>query len=192
LETDILPKLAGARQLFAYETNDFWRQIKTAGSSVEANELYLDYYRKESPEKLAKTGTEHDPEVMGNVYIDQEAKIHPTAVIGPNVSIGPKVVIEEGVRIRDSIILKGALIKAHACILHSVIGWDSKIGEWSRIEGCKYIGPPHPRLTINGIKNPGATILGDSVDIHDEIIIRNCVVLPHKSLVHNHFNDVLM
>ncbi|KFY08461.1 hypothetical protein V492_06208, partial [Pseudogymnoascus sp. VKM F-4246] len=41
LEQDILADLADSRQFFVHETKDFWRQIKTAGSAVPANALYL-------------------------------------------------------------------------------------------------------------------------------------------------------
>ncbi|KLU93035.1 hypothetical protein MAPG_11976, partial [Magnaporthiopsis poae ATCC 64411] len=41
LEQDILSDMADNKQFFVYETKDFWRQIKTAGSAVPANALYL-------------------------------------------------------------------------------------------------------------------------------------------------------
>ncbi|KAI5290867.1 Proteasome subunit alpha type-2, partial [Ascosphaera atra] len=41
LEQDILPDLADSNRFFVHETRDFWRQIKTAGSALPANALYL-------------------------------------------------------------------------------------------------------------------------------------------------------
>ena len=43
-------------------------------------------------------------------------------------------VLFQGVRIKDSIILDNVEIKNDACILNAVIGWDSKIGQWVRVE----------------------------------------------------------
>ena len=216
LERDVFSRLAGTKRLFVFETTDFWRQIKTAGSAVAANTLYLEYYRREHPERLAPISSDKEipasedislspvnhqqtdvsdrrgPIIIGNVYLHPDARIHATAMIGPNVSIGPKVVIEEGVRVRDSIILDRVIVKRHACVLHSVVGWDSKIGEWARVEGFKNADMPHPTLTMNGIKNPGITIFGEGVHVADEIIIRNCVVLPNKILKANYHNEILL
>ncbi|KAJ5773177.1 hypothetical protein N7457_008073 [Penicillium paradoxum] len=51
LEQDILSDLADSNRFFVHETKDFWRQIKTAGSAVPANALYLQKaFQAESPE----------------------------------------------------------------------------------------------------------------------------------------------
>jgi mannose-1-phosphate guanylyltransferase len=78
--------------------------------------------------------------------------------IGPNVSIGPKTVIGSGVRIKDSIILDGVEIKANSCILSSVIGWNSRVGCWTRVEGTPSDQPS--KLMLNGQKTKAATIIG--------------------------------
>jgi mannose-1-phosphate guanylyltransferase len=177
-----------------FKTNDFWRQIKAAGSSVAANALYLDYYGRELSRPLGIISTtDSGPIIIGHVYIHPAAVVHPTATIGPNVSIGPHVVIEEHVRIRESVILDRAVLKPHACVLYSVIGWDNKIGAWARVEGSeKNLGTANPTLTTNGIKSLGITILGEDVCVSDEVIIWNCVVLPHKELKSNYYNEILM
>ena len=55
--------------------------------------------------------------------------------LGPNVSIGFGVTIGAGVRVRESIILGNSVVQNHSCILYSIIGWNSTIGPWVRIEG---------------------------------------------------------
>ena len=49
LEQDILTPLSQTKKLFVYVTRDFWRQIKTAGSAVPANALYLQYAMQAAP-----------------------------------------------------------------------------------------------------------------------------------------------
>ena len=122
----------------------------------------------------------------------------------------------KGVRIKDSIILDNVEIKANSCILHSIIGWGSKIGTWARVEGTS-ITNDQTVITQNGVKVQSITILGklyfkkkvysdliiiliilnfifiaNDVMVKDEIIIRNCIVLPHKELRTNCHNEILM
>uniref|UniRef100_A0A8H7TN19 Mannose-1-phosphate guanyltransferase n=1 Tax=Bionectria ochroleuca TaxID=29856 RepID=A0A8H7TN19_BIOOC len=54
LEQDILGDMADSKQFFVYETKDFWRQIKTAGSAVPANALYLQRALQSGSEELAQ------------------------------------------------------------------------------------------------------------------------------------------
>ncbi|OIT36881.1 hypothetical protein A4A49_15325 [Nicotiana attenuata] len=53
LDQDILTPLAGKKQLYTYETMDFWEQIKTPGMSLKCSGLYLAQYRSTSPHLLA-------------------------------------------------------------------------------------------------------------------------------------------
>ncbi|KAF9145932.1 Proteasome subunit alpha type-2 [Mortierella sp. GBA39] len=191
LEQDLLRPLAQSRKLFVYETKDFWRQIKTAGSAVPVNGLYLEQLLQTSPEKLAKN-TPGGPEIVGAVYIHPTAQIDPQAKLGPNVSIGPNVFIGKGARVRDSIVLDNVDVKQNACILHAIIGWNSKIGCWSRVEGTPSAAHNSTAVTKSGLKIQSITILGKEVSVKDETIIRNCVVLPHKDLKSSCENEIVM
>ena len=90
--------------------------------------------------------------------------------LGPNVTIGKNVCVGAGVRVRESIILEGAVLKDHCCILHSIVGWHSSVGEWSRVEGTP--NDPNPnkpfaKLEIkevfnsDGRLNPSITVIGE-------------------------------
>ncbi|KAI9592325.1 nucleotide-diphospho-sugar transferase [Syncephalis fuscata] len=192
LEQDILQPLAGNQRLFVYETVEFWHQLKTASSSVLVNSMYLQEMKRANSSLLAKT-REDGPEIVGAVYIDPTATVDPTAKLGPNVAVGPNAIIGKGVRVRDSIVLEGVEIKDHACVLFAVLGWRSRIGEWARIEG-----DPAPSslaqgvITENGVKVQSSAILGEQVTVADELIIRNCIVLPHKELKNSFKNEILM
>ena len=89
--------------------------------------------------------------------------------LGPNVSVGFGVTIGAGVRIRESIILGNTIVQNHSCILYSIIGWNSTIGSWVRIEGTPsdpdpnkaYAKIDHQSLFTSGKLNPSITIIGN-------------------------------
>lgn len=171
LDQDILTPLAGKKQLYTFETRDFWEQIKTPGMSLRCSSLYLAQYRQTAPELLAKGDGIKTATFVGDVYVHPSAKIHPTAKVGPNVSISANARIGPGVRLIGCIILDGVEVKEHAVILHSIIGWKSSIGRWARVQG---IGNYSAKL--------GITILGENVSVEDEVVVTSCIVLPHKAI----------
>jgi len=179
LEQDILPDLADSQGFYVLETRDFWRQIKTAGSAVPANALYLMKAFQAQSEELAKPSAF----ILPPVFIHPTAEVDPTAKIGPNVSIGPRAVIGAGVRVKESIILEDAEIKHDACVLYSIVGWGSKIGAWARVEGTPMPLTSHDSSVIkNGVKVQSVTILGKECGVADEVRVQNCVCLPYKDL----------
>ncbi|TPX39463.1 hypothetical protein SeMB42_g00258 [Synchytrium endobioticum] len=217
LEQDVLAPLAGSGKLFAYvgaTDHDFWMQIKTGSSAIPANRMYLHHYKSLLPQRLStaarQSPTTHininaapplpEPEIIQPVFIHPTAIIHPSAKIGPNVSVGPRVLIGRGVRIRDAILLDSVDVRNDAAVLHSIVGWECKIGAWARVEGqppsatsSSSSAPDHDNsATAKGTKIPSATILGKDVSVADELIIRNCIVLPHKELKASYHNEILM
>jgi len=188
LEQDILVPLTAHRKVSYYETSEFWCQVKTANSAITANRLYLedDLYRHSSHLSIS-TSCHTD----GAVFVDPKSVISGTARLGPNVFIGPNCTIEDGVRIKDSIILPGSHIKANSLVVNSIVGWDSIVGAWCRIEGAPD-NATSDSITLNGIKMPSITVLGGSVEVADEKVIRNCIVLPHKDLHRSYQNEILL
>ena len=179
LEQDILSDLADSNQFFVLETKDFWRQIKTAGSAVPANALYLMKAFQSQSEELAAPSAN----ILPPVFIHPTATVDPTAKLGPNVSIGPRAVIGAGVRVKESIVLEDAEIKHDACVLYSIIGWNSRVGAWSRVEGTPTpVGSHTTSIVKNGVKVQSITILGKDCGVGDEVRVQNCVCLPNKEL----------
>jgi mannose-1-phosphate guanylyltransferase len=179
LEQDVLSDIADSRQFFVHETKDFWRQIKTAGSAVPANALYLLKAFQSGSEELAAPSAN----ILPPVYIHPSAHVDPTAKLGPNVSIGPRVVIGAGVRVKEAIVLEDSEIKHDACIMYSIIGWHSKIGAWARVEGTPTPVTSHTTSIMrNGVKVQSITILGKECGVADEVRVQNCVCLPYKEL----------
>ncbi len=89
----------------------------------------------------------------------------PGAVLGPNVVIGENCKIEKGVRMSNTTILSNSLIKAHTMIRDSIIGWQSIVGKWVRIEGV--------------------SVVAEDVQIKDEVFINESFILPHKSITNS-------
>jgi mannose-1-phosphate guanylyltransferase len=184
LEQDVFVPLTGTKRLYVYQYNGFWRQIKHAGASVYCNDLYTKHFANVKPHILAK----QSENIIGNVIIHPTAQIGPSCRIGPDVTIGANVKIGSGVRISHSIILDGAEIKDHACISYSILGWDSIIGQWTRVEGI----PNYTPFLYNADKRQGITIFGKGAVAEREIIVRNCILMPQKVLDHSYFNEILL
>ncbi|KAI9086493.1 hypothetical protein K1719_031577 [Acacia pycnantha] len=181
LDQDILSPLAGKKQLYVYETKDFWEQIKTPGMSLKCSSLYLAQFRHTSPHLLAKGDGTSGASISGDVYIHPSAKVHPSAKIGPNVSISANARVGAGARLISCIILDGVEIKENAVVIHAIVGWKSSIGKWARVQAS---GDYNAKL--------GVTILGESVTVEDEVVVVNSIVLPHKTLNVNVQDEILL
>ncbi|XP_071731654.1 uncharacterized protein [Rutidosis leptorrhynchoides] len=171
LDQDILSPFAGKKQLYTYETMDFWEQIKTPGMSLKCSGLYLSLFRHTSPHLLTEGDGTKSAAIIGDVYIHPSAKVHPTAKIGPNVSVSANARIGAGVRLINCIILDDVEIKENAVVINSIVGWKCSLGRWSRVQAE---GDHNAKL--------GVTILGESVNVEDEVVVINCIVLPNKTL----------
>ncbi len=116
----------------------------------------MDYYNKETNNMIYIVHSQNKliPKENG-VLISKSAHISSTASIGPNVYIGAGVVIGNGVRIKNSIILNGSIInviylfnsidivyfntllKDNSYVINCIMGWNTEVGVWSRIEGSE-------------------------------------------------------
>ncbi|KAL4218726.1 hypothetical protein ACF0H5_021314 [Mactra antiquata] len=200
MEQDIFIPLASSGKLYVYITTQFWSQIKSGGAAIYANRHYLDLYHKSHPERLAQNAA-GQPKIIGDVFIHPSAQVHPTAVLGPNATIGKNCVLGEGVRVRDSVVLEGAVLQDHCCILDSIIGWNSQVGCWTRIEGTPNDPNPNkpfakieanPTFTNDGKLNPSITVIGSDVQVPSEVIILNSIVLPNKELSGCYKNQIIL
>ncbi|KAK9119592.1 hypothetical protein Scep_017685 [Stephania cephalantha] len=186
LDQDILSPLAGKKQLYTYQTLDFWEQIKTPGMSLKCSELYLAQFQITSPHLLANGDGKKTATIKGDVYIHPSAKIHPTAKIGPNVSISANARIGPGARLISCIILDDVEIKENAVVIHSIVGWKSSIGKWARVQASLSFSCPgfHASQIAEGdyYAKLGITILGESVIVEDEVVVISSIILPNKTL----------
>lgn len=191
MERQLLPSLVADGRAFVYTYTDFWRSIKNAGGAVYASKVYLQWYSKTKPEML-KPPSNLKCEVDGHVIVDPTATVDPSAKIGPNVYVGPNTKVGKGVRLSNSIVLGNVTIKDHACVLYSIIAEDCTVGQWTRLEGI----PSATAATLDGsdtrFRRHGITMFGKGVSANSEIIVRNCIVMPHKGISKSVFNEILL
>jgi len=109
--------------------------------------------------------------IVGNVLVDESARIGAGSVIGPDVVIGPNVVIGEGVRVKRTTLLEGVVIQKSAYINSSIIGWKSKLGAWSRVDN---------------------SVLGEDVEVGDETVLNEVIICPHKGIKEDTSNKIIL
>ena len=145
---NIIPKMiADNQRLFAYQFDDYWKDVGTISSLWEANmdvlygkELNLDddkwkiYARNnaEPPQFIAPTGK------VSNCLISEGTVVKGTV---KNSVISNSVTIGEGAYVEESIIMPGAVIEDGADVRYAIIGWDAVIGKNAMVgetlEPCK-------------------------------------------------------
>ena len=83
-------------------------------------------------------------------------------MIGPYVAIGPNVIIEDGVRLCRSTLLSSVTVQSNSWIDSSIIGWESVIGKWVRMDGV--------------------SVLGQDITVADELYLNGAIILDHKTI----------
>ncbi|KAG5439977.1 hypothetical protein PCK2_000669 [Pneumocystis canis] len=162
IEKEIFPVMAKEGQLHSCDLDGYWMDIGQPKDYLTGTCLYLSFLAKHKPTCLDNTSTYI---YGGSVIIHPTAKIGDNCRIGPNVVIGPDCTIGNGVRLKRCVILQGSRIQNHSWIESSIIGWNSTVGKWARLENI--------------------TVLGEDVTIKDEIYVNGGSILPHKSIDQN-------
>lgn len=163
IEQETFPAVVKDGQLHSFDLEGFWMDVGQPKDFLSGTCLYLSSLTRQGSDQLTPLS---EPYVFGgNVMIDPSAKIGKNCKIGPNVVIGPNVEVGEGVRLQRSVLLKGSKIKEHAWVKSTIVGWNSSVGRWARLENV--------------------SVLGDDVTIGDEIYCNGASVLPHKSIKAN-------
>ncbi|KAH9824723.1 nucleotide-diphospho-sugar transferase [Melampsora americana] len=161
IEKETFPAMVRESQLHCMDLEGFWMDIGQPKDFLTGTCLYLTHLTMMGEPQI----TDHQQDkfvVGGNVLVHPTAIIDPTAMIGPNVVIGPKCVIGKGVRLQRCVLMEGSRVKDHSWVKNSIIGWNSTVGRWVRCDNT--------------------TILGDDVNIKDELLVNGASVLPHKSI----------
>jgi mannose-1-phosphate guanylyltransferase len=163
IEKETFPAMVRDDQLHSYDLESFWMDVGQPKDFLSGTCLYLSSLTKKGSKELTPPT---EPYVHGgNVMIHPSAKIGKNCRIGPNVTIGPDVVVGDGVRLQRCVLLRGSKVKDHAWVKSTIVGWNSSVGRWARLENV--------------------TVLGDDVTIGDEIYVNGGSVLPHKSIKAN-------
>jgi mannose-1-phosphate guanylyltransferase len=163
IEQETFPAMVKDGQLHSFDLDGFWMDVGQPKDFLTGTCLYLSSLTKKGSKELSSPTL---PFVHGgNVLIDPSAKIGKNCRIGPNVTIGPDVVVGDGVRLQRCVLLAGSKVKDHAWVKSTIVGWNSIVGKWARLENV--------------------TVLGDDVTIGDEIYVNGGSILPHKTIKAN-------
>lgn len=157
IEKETFPAMAADKQLYAMELDSYWMDVGQPRDFLRGMSLFLNWKQKTQSQSLAK-----GPGIVGNVLIDASAKVGQDCRIGPDVCIGPNVEIANGLCIKKCTILSGSKLSSHSRIDGCIIGWNCKIGSWVHMENT--------------------CVLGEGVEVKDEIYMNETWVLPNKSI----------
>eukprot|EP00026_Physarum_polycephalum_P009876 Phypoly_transcript_10013.p1 GENE.Phypoly_transcript_10013~~Phypoly_transcript_10013.p1 ORF type:complete len:359 (+),score=53.96 Phypoly_transcript_10013:102-1178(+) len=157
IEKEIFPKMALENQLYSMYLEGFWMDVGQPKDFLAGMSLYLNSLKTRSPE-LLRTG----PNIIPPVMIDPTAKIGEGCLIGPNVVIGPQCEVHDGARLATTTLLEGSTVGAHSWVKSSIVGWQSSVGKWVRMENV--------------------SVLGRDVHIADQLYINGAKILPNKHI----------
>jgi mannose-1-phosphate guanylyltransferase len=160
IENEIFPKMCEDGDLYCMELHGFWMDVGQPRDFLTGMCKYLTHLQDISPDSVKIENENYN--IIGPVLIDPTAKIGKNCLIGPYVTIGPNCEIGDGVRLKRTTLLSGCTVRKHSWIDSSIIGWDSIIGRWCRVEGV--------------------SVLGRSVKIADELYVNGGVILDHKEV----------
>lgn len=163
IEQETFPAIVREGLLHSFDLEGFWMDVGQPKDFLTGTCLYLSSLAKKQPKLLVSPSESYV--YGGNVMVDPSAKIGKNCRIGPNVVIGKDCVIGDGVRLQRCTLLPGSKVKDHAWVKSTIVGWNSTVGKWARLENV--------------------TVLGDDVTIGDEIYVNGGSVLPHKSIKAN-------
>jgi mannose-1-phosphate guanylyltransferase len=157
IEKQVFPAMAAEGRLFVMELVGHWADVGQPKDFLAGAGLFLKW-RADVADPLLGRGEGF----VGNVLVDPTATIGAGCLLGPDVVIGPGCVVGDGVRIARSTLLDNVKVDAHALINGSIIGWDSTIGSWARVDNV--------------------SVLGEDVKVGAEVFLNGVVVLPHKGV----------
>jgi mannose-1-phosphate guanylyltransferase len=149
IEQETFPSMTKDGQLHSMDLEGFWMDVGQPKDFLSGTCLYLSSLTKKGSKELTPTSESYVH--GGNVLIDPSAKIGSNCKIGPNVVIGPNCVIGDGVRLQRCVLLSNSKVKEHAWIKSTIVGWNSVVGRWARLENI--------------------CVLGDDVTVGDEIYV---------------------
>jgi len=138
IETEVFPKLAEEQQLYGFESHGFWMDIGEPIDYLNANAAILARQRK----VIKPDSVEIDPAavIKGPCNFGENVKIGADSRIGPNVSLANDVQIGKGCRIENSVIFAGAVIEDYSSVKNAILGENSVLERWVKVESGSLIG----------------------------------------------------
>ncbi len=184
----IIPKLINEKDVYAYEFYDYWKDVGTYDSYLEANldltntvdKIELDMYDKNW---TIYTRSEERP----GVKFGSKAKVNQSiisngsivageiekCVLSPGVIVKPGAIVRNSIIFNDSIIGEGAIVEGAIIDKNVVIGKNCKIGHGEDYKAN--INKPH-------LLSSGLNVIGKGVHIPEGTVIEsNCRIFSGVS-----------
>lgn len=138
---NIIPKmLADKQKMYAYEFDDYWKDVGTISSLWEANMDILDndsglnlddrtwkiYARNsaEPPQFVSKDAVIKNSIISEGTFVQGDIK---NSVISYGCRLG------KNCKIADSILMPGAVIGDGAEVKYAIVGWDAEVGKDAKV-----------------------------------------------------------
>ena len=182
------------RRIFAYEYNNYWKDVGTLGSYWEANMELIDIIPEFNLyEEFWKIYTKGD--VIQPQYISAESRIE-RCIIGEgteiygevrNSVIGSGVVIGKGAVVRDSIIMKGTNIGAGCVVDKAIIAEDVVIGADCRLG----VGADKPNTLNPKIYGFGLVTIGEGSTVPANVTIGKNTAISGVTSIEDYPNGLL-
>jgi mannose-1-phosphate guanylyltransferase len=169
IETDVFPQLANEGKIYSFELPGYWADIGQPKDFIRGMKMHLAAHAANPDEpltprsKLATISNTAGYELKGStVIVGKNTTIGEGSVIGPHVVLGDNCVVGKGVRLSNCCVFEGCRISDYAQVNEVILGWNNKVGRWTKLEN--------------------STVTGEDVVFTDELFINGAIVLPHKAV----------
>lgn len=184
----VIPEMINTKNVYAYKFEDYWKDVGTLDSYLEANldlistvdKMQLDMY---DPEWAIHTRSEEKPSVkFGTKARCVSSLVSNGCIVAGDIEkcvLGPGVIIHPGATIRNAVIFNDTEIKAGAVIDGAIIDKECVIGENVVIgSGEDYtINQDNPKVLQSGLN-----VIGKGATVADNTVItRNVRIFPETT-----------
>jgi glucose-1-phosphate adenylyltransferase len=185
----IIPSMIGNDPCFVYKFYDYWKDVGTYDSYLQANlelietvdKIPLDMY---DPSWKIYTKSEDMPAVkVGSKAVIRQALLSNGSIVAGTVErsvLSPGVIIHPLARVSNSVLLNGVEVQPGAivenCIIdkHTVIGRNAMVG---------FGTDKKPNIENPSLLSSGITVLGKHLRVPDNMVIgRNCRIFQGSDL----------
>jgi glucose-1-phosphate adenylyltransferase len=182
----IIPVMIENNHVFCYRFEDYWKDVGTYDSYLEANleltqtvdKVPLDMY---DPDWVIHTKSEERPAakfglnakvkqclISNGCIIAGEVE---KSVLGPGVDIRPGAIVKNSVIFNDTVIEAGAVVDGAIIDKNAIVRKDCKIGYGNDLSSNK----DKPEVLTSGLN-----VIGKGAEIPEGTVIeRNCRILSH-------------
>jgi glucose-1-phosphate adenylyltransferase len=182
----IIPPMIENSDVYAYEFNDYWRDVGTLKSfwktNLELTDAIPSLNLYDENWKLHTRSQEKPPVKFGSSSKVEKSIVSNGSIINGHVEnsvISPGVYIEKGALVKNSIIFNDTIVSSNSIINKSIIDKKVEIGRNCKIGYSQDLTPNHKKTDL--LQN-GLNVIAKKVTIPDNTAIkRNCRIHSYVS-----------